>query len=442
MRNRKMKRSLKLLLVGFLACGSLLTAVNTKAASGYIYDSKGQPIESSVGLIANEDSTYNINSTAWKGYIKADEITNMQDMFVYSTNEKTIEDDVVYVVDATSNSLFVFDGTMKFKEKISKFEIDPTEFTVEELSTFRTGDYDSSKKTTTSSLLGTNEFWKKYDEVLEIPYDQRTEDQKFYISLFGVSGVYRAIRPEKDEKGAHTGNYQDLIYLCDTSNAQIVIVDSATYKVVDVVPAPAKADFASKFAPVKMVTDSSGRMYIISSGIYEGIILMNEKGDFMRYVGVNYTTLSFWDAFLRNFKTEEQLAAEVSILATIFNNLTIDKKGFLYTVSSGVKNASTGVTDYTKMVKRINQAGNDVLIRNGYALPQGDLVTIKTGANAGGSNFAAITVNEYGVYTIIDKKMNRLFTYDNEGNLLYISGGSGIEQTRLYHHRFLRCACS
>src|SRR5690606_1432099 len=42
----------------------------------------------------------------------------------------------------------------------------------------------------------------------------------------------------------------------------------------------------------------------------------------------------------------------------------------------------------------------------------------------GPTKISDITVNEYGVYTIVDEKMGRLFTYDNEGNLLYISGNS------------------
>ena len=454
MKKKLFRNGLKLLLVGFLACGSVLTALNTKAATGYIYDSDGMPIESSVGLILNNDGIYNVNSTAWINAagdnIEAADINNMLDMYVYSTDEDTVEDDVIYVVDGTSNKLFIFDGRMNFIKEVEKFEIDITKFTTDQLSTFKTrkdegsGDNRSSKSYT---LAGANSsLWsvrsqlvkkitdpvtgKEYEDVI-VPFEKRTENQRFYINCFELTGVYRATRPEKDEYGVNTGNIEDLIYLCDTKNAQIVIVDANTFEVVQIVTAPKNSDFEKKFAPVKMVTDSSGRMYIISSGVYEGIILLSNEGEFMRYVGVNYTTLSFWQAFTRNFKTEEQLAQETSILSTIFNNLTIDDKGFLYTVSGAISNPTTGVKDYTMMVKRINQAGKDVLIRNGYALPQGDLVTIKTGDQAGGSNFTAIDVNKFGVYTVIDSKMNRLFTYDNEGNLLYISGGKGSEQTDL-----------
>ena len=120
-----------------------------------------------------------------------------------------------------------------------------------------------------------------------------------------------------------------------------------------------------------------------------------------------------------------------SILQTEFKNFTIDSQGFIYTVSRAVENTETGTIDDTAMIKRINQAGKDVLIRNGYSVPKGDLVTIKTGANKGGSTFSGITVNEYGVYTVVDTKGGRLFTYDKEGNLLYVSAGKGSEVTDL-----------
>ena len=79
------------------------------------------------------------------------------------------------------------------------------------------------------------------------------------------------------------------------------------------------------------------------------------------------------------------------------------------------------------MIKRINQSNADVLKRTGYSKPVGDLIVRTTGTGRGASNFVAITVNEYGVYTVADSRNNRLFTYDDAGNLLYISGGSGSQ---------------
>lgn len=417
--NRNIRKFIKGLFALVLACGCLLAATTVEAKSGYIYDSDGQPIQSSVGFVLNTNGVYNVNSTAWDGQISASEINNFADLYVYNDGVE----EKVYAVDSGSNTLFVFDGSIRFIEKVTKFEINPDDFTNNELLNIKTRD--SGK---TSKFLATRDDLAKIEEYRAIPYEERTESQKLYIECNGLSSVFRTIRPVK-ENGAFTGEYKDVIYLCDRDSGQILLLDSSNYKILEVFTAPAKADFSSKFAPTKMVTDSTGRMYVISVGVYEGIILLDYEGNWMRYVGVNYTTLGFWDALTRNFKTEEQLAQETSILSTEFNNLAIDSKNFLYTVSRATTNPITQVTDDKSMVKRINQTGKDILIRNGYSVPKGDLVTIKTGTNAGGSNFCGITVNEFGVYTIVDSKMGRLFTYDNEGNLLYISGGKGVEQT-------------
>ena len=67
-------------------------------------------------------------------------------------------------------------------------------------------------------------------------------------------------------------------------------------------------------------------MYVISDGIYEGIMLMSNRGIFMRFVGVNYTTLTFWEALWRN-GNETQRQQMSSILQTEFKNFTIDNQG-------------------------------------------------------------------------------------------------------------------
>ena len=159
-------------------------------------------------------------------------------------------------------------------------------------------------------------------------------------------------------------------------------------------------------------------------------------GNFRSYVGVNYITMSFWEAFQRRFMTDEQLRGEQATLNTIFTSIDIDHEQFLYTTSRAIND-----TDDTKMIKRINPSGNDVLTRNGYNVPKGDLSYIRTGTDMsvrGPSRFAAITVNDFGVYTVADEKTGRLFTYDDEGNLLYISGGRGNELNNLNNPSAIR----
>src|SRR5690625_2015477 len=48
--------------------------------------------------------------------------------------------------------------------------------------------------------------------------------------------------------------------------------------------------------------------------------------------------------------------------------------------------------------------------------------------SAGSSTFVDIDVNEYGVYSALDYKRGRIFTYDEDGNLLYVFGQIGEQR--------------
>lgn len=440
----KMKKFIKRFLIVLLLTLCLGVSFNVSAArgqgGGYMYDSKGQLIESSVGYTVTEENIFNILSDSWKkGFEKDGTIFNSpSDLFLFK--DKETEEEIIYITDSASNKLFIFDESLNYQSTIDTFEVDPSEFSIVELSVINTS---TDNKTTSKFWNETNSTnWanvkENWDEISKIPFEEREETQKFFIKCLSLSGVYRSERPMRDEAGKilldekGLTRYEKVLYLCDAGNKQIVVVDAETYKVKQIVSDPGifknESGEAVAFAPTKMVIDSMGRMYVIAQNIYQGILLMNYDGTFMTYYGVNYTTLSFWDALKRSRKTEEQLAQETTILPTSFTNLAIDADGFLYTVSGPSKNAD-GSYNTDSMIKKINSTNSDVLKKNGYSKPIGDLITIKTGANAGTSSFVAITINDFGVYTVADSKGNRLFTYDNEGNLLYISGGSGNQIT-------------
>lgn len=247
--------------------------------------------------------------------------------------------------------------------------------------------------------------------------DELAKLDSFDLHLSNVSAVYRAVNPN---------TLEDYIYLCDKGNNQVVVIDSETYEVVQFVTTPDEIIFKSKlFAPNKIVTDGAGRMYIIADNVYEGILQFSKKGEFNRFTGVNYVTLTPWEIFWRNFSTEAQLEKQSSIINTSFTSLTVDDRGFIYTTAYATTNDDNIVTNDNAMIKKINTAGKDVLRRNGYQPPKGDVNYIRGGIKAaerGPSKLSGIAVNKYGMFTVVDSKMGRLFTYDNEGKLLYVSG--------------------
>ncbi|MFA5219838.1 MAG: hypothetical protein WC424_01935 [Bacilli bacterium] len=407
----------------------LISIVGSNAVTGYNYSHKGEPIHSSLGLTTANDGIFTVVSDGWSR-IDASKFTSPEDMYIYTEiDDEGIEKDIIYIVDSSSSLLYVFDENLNLKSGsngiISKFEVRPENFTQEQYMKVKT------RSDTSSVTLNSRVNWTKFYSAILTPEPVRTEAQRVYLELNGVSGVYRAKRPARAEDGTIIkGEYQDLLYLSDKGNNQIVIVDATDYHVVQVVSQPTDITFSGKtFAPMKLVTDSTGRIFVISEGVYEGIMQMSYYGKFMSYIGVNYAKLTAWETFWRRFSTDIQLSQKDSILNTEFKNMAIDSKNFIYTVSRATTD-SNDIVDNSAMIKKINPSGNDTLTKNGYSNPVGDVVTINVGTNLllrGPSRFTGVAVNSYGIYTVSDEKSGRLFSYDDEGNLLYISAESGPE---------------
>lgn len=176
------------------------------------------------------------------------------------------------------------------------------------------------------------------------------------------------------------------------------------------------------FMPTKIAVDQTGRVYAISKNIYEGIIEYNKAGLFNRYLGKNEVVASPWKKLWGKIFTETQISQQKLDLPPLFTNISIDEKGFIYATSY----PDSDDPKAQNMVKAINTSGKDVMKRNGYVKPDGDAVYITAtnidGAIIGSSNLVAVDVSPIGNYTVVDNKRGRLFTYDSEGNLLYVTG--------------------
>jgi tetratricopeptide (TPR) repeat protein len=69
--------------------------------------------------------------------------------------------------------------------------------------------------------------------------------------------------------------------------------------------------------------------------------------------------------------------------------------------------------------------GQDILIRNGYEKPVGDLAFGNAGGITGRSRFIDVVAFENDSYACLDRTRGRIFMYDFQGNLLYAFGGTG-----------------
>lgn len=221
---------------------------------------------------------------------------------------------------------------------------------------------------------------------------------------------------------------EDAIYIADTDNGRILQLNRE-FKVVNEFGTPNDQTFDElEYKPLKVSVDKTGRIYVIAQNVYEGIIELNGDGTFNRFTGVNPISVNIFDVIRRRFATEAQLEQMQLYLPTSFTNMVINESGFIYAVSAPGANGEN-----LNMIKAINPRGIDVLKRTGYAPPQGDIV-FNLAANevlTGPSRLTDVAINNIGMYTVLDQRRGRLFTYDVEGRLLYISADQGVQSGKL-----------
>lgn len=227
------------------------------------------------------------------------------------------------------------------------------------------------------------------------------------------------------------------ILVADTNKARIVIFDKVgNFK--EIVPEP-NSDVipdGSVYRPTAVATDSSGRIYVVSKTTNYGVIALRRDGTFLSFIGPQKVTYNAFQLFLRIFQTAEQIKKSVQNVPTEFNNITIDSDGFLYVTTNSIDkgqqqsaiNSKSKSANYAP-VKKLNPNGSDVMNRNGFYPPSGEVdvssFTTSTITTSGASDIVDVALGPNGMWSIIDEKRSRVFTYDDDGKLLFAFGDKG-----------------
>ncbi len=427
MENRKVYKYLYKIALFTLSIFVFVGLVNVNA--GYIFNSKNEPVYSTDGFTVNTDPyTYSKLGLTASGAVP-------EDLYVYNSGEKVDGDifvpELVYLTDSGLDAVYVYNTDFELLQSLSTFRLVPDKLYATTVTEIR-----SRNASGFSSLLFTKSADVPTQEELDDPEGKYEGRGYIELKLNNPTSVYRAYTKKIDK---------DLLYICDKGNNQVVIVDvetydptNQTYEIYQVLTKPLDEFEANEaFLPTKIVTDEKGRMYVIADSVgdevIEGILQFSIDGEFQRYTGTNNTTLSAWEIFWRNLASETQLDNKSTLYNTTFNSL-VYANDMIYTTSFAIKNSDGTINDKV-MIKRINPTGGDTLARNGYAVPMGDVkytnTKVMVESVTGPSKLVGITVNGYHVYSVVDQARGRIFTYDKEGNLLYISGGAGTQADKL-----------
>ncbi len=215
------------------------------------------------------------------------------------------------------------------------------------------------------------------------------------------------------------------IYVGDTLNGKVVRFDK-DLNLLQVVDSPSEELLQNViFEPSAIAVDNYDRIYVISQSTNMGVLALDSEGVFQGFIGAEKTTGSFMDIVKDAFMSEEKKAKAHQNVPTEYNNITIDDKGFLYVTSSAYEQSAqydsmVKKTGTANPIKKLNPAGTDVLKRNGPFNQGGDINYAKDC-----SRFKDVALAADNVYSLLDSTGGKIFTYDGDGNLLYVFGGLG-----------------
>ena len=202
---------------------------------------------------------------------------------------------------------------------------------------------------------------------------------------------------------------EDRIYIAEYGNKELLVYNK-NFKLLNSIGKPTEPIFGAntKFAPRKLVVDSRGELYVVSEGSTSGLMQFNPHGNFLGYFGANTSNTSLKMILQRTFFTEEQINKFFKITPASVVNVAMDKQGLIYTVTGGAGNDVP--------LKKLSVSGLDLF--GGGMIRSSEYAMVDADVDPNGNTYA---VDMGGT----------IYEYDSNGNLLFAFGGSDTERLRL-----------
>lgn len=213
------------------------------------------------------------------------------------------------------------------------------------------------------------------------------------------------------------------MYIADTDNSKIVHLDENGNLIKEIGRPNDKTYTEEQFLPQKLVVDNAKRIFAQVQNVNKGFLEFDDAGDFTGFVGASEVTYDFLTYLWKLVATKEQRAQMELFVPTEYSNLCLDSEGFIYATIS----TFDGQIEAAEPIRKLNAKGTDILVRNGYNDPYGDLRYTDFGELKGPSQFNDICCLENDVYYALDTNKGRIFAYDFQGNMLYAFGGHGYK---------------
>lgn len=288
------------------------------------------------------------------------------------------------------------------------------------------------KKIVHSSDIG-NEAWTLTDIVIdETGTVYLLEQQSGTILVFDKELNYqRTIRFYEDGFEAMLMNLNGFckrtvdgvttFYVADTDNKRIFFADENGNIFREITkPDSATFDSMSAFSPMKVGIDSNGNLYVLVSGIYQGLCVFSAKDDykFMNFLAgnkVESTASIIADYFWKQILTSSQTASMKRYVPVSPANFTIDDRDNIFTVT----NKSSKGTNFENEIKKFNATSVSLLDDNDW----GDL-ELDTDENwlPIDTSYVDVSIGEHNLIAAVDGNLCRVAIFNATGDRLFTFG--------------------
>ena len=197
------------------------------------------------------------------------------------------------------------------------------------------------------------------------------------------------------------------MYVADMAAKQVVVGDR-NGSLLKILPTPESNLLPDNFnyLPTKVVVDTHGRVYILSQGIYQGLIYLDTDGSFIKFFGPNEVEMTFRRQTLKVWKAilPDKAAATMQSFNPIeYGNIFMGQDEYIYATAAGSENGS-------KLITKLNPLGID-------CLP----------FKMNGSNvlYSDVTVDSTGVMTVLNTAGGTIRQMNESGSLMFAFGGIG-----------------
>ena len=224
-------------------------------------------------------------------------------------------------------------------------------------------------------------------------------------------------------------------YIADTGNKCVWRINEETLEVEHRYEQPKNEIYEfNKFEPVKIAVDASDILYVLCRDVNRGFVTFDKKGTFLSYFGtpkISATAEVIAQSFLRQFMTQEQREAALQYSPIEYKAIEIDSEGFIYATVFPEKELASD------QLKKLNAKGVGILKqrrkaiaeRNSSAIFFGDRAMRRFKGHSMPNTFCDVKVNDdCTVFFLLDSAHCKVFTYDEECNLLYVFGGTGTQK--------------